>query len=256
MRIPLAATVLVMSLGLGGVGCGAPATQGYGPLDPTAYIEARALLAALRRERDEMRTETIALTIDAPYMPSRLVARGAVAIRPPDAIRMILLGPGGTTAMDLWSVDDRYRFAIPALDIVRVGSLLAPIRAERGLPVDFLRWWLLDPLGGRLLAARRLGNAEGGAGGAGLELLIATDERTTTAIVHDDGRISAHRSWWSPHLVDEEWIEATSLRCGTVVYRQRSTQLVVRATCEASRKGATVRAFDPPTDLGPAVSSP
>ena len=61
---------------------------------------------------------------------------GAIAIAPPvsgvtrpsgegppvdaeGALRMILLGPGGTTALDLWSRGDRFRFAIPALDLLR-----------------------------------------------------------------------------------------------------------------------------------------
>src|SRR5947209_6876614 len=41
--------------------------------------------------------------------------RGVVAVRPGHALRMILIGPGGTTAMDVWLRDGAFRVAIPAI---------------------------------------------------------------------------------------------------------------------------------------------
>lgn len=79
-------------------------------------------------------------------------ARGAVAISPDRAARLVLLGPGGTTALDLWVTRDRYRLAVPSLKIEQRGGI---DRAEaRGLPVGFLRWWFLAPLDGKLVLAR------------------------------------------------------------------------------------------------------
>lgn len=67
---------------------------------------------------------------------------------------MILLGPGGTTAMDVWIGDGRFRVAIPALDRVIHGDRSTPRDRMRGLPVDLLDRWLIRPFGGVVVAAR------------------------------------------------------------------------------------------------------
>lgn len=75
--------------------------------------------------------------------------RGAIAVAPGRAVRMILLGGAGSTMLDAWVSTDRYRIAVPALDSVRRGG-----EAEvADLPVGFLRWWFLAPLTGTLFAA-------------------------------------------------------------------------------------------------------
>ncbi len=78
-------------------------------------------------------------------------ARGAVAIDPGRAARLVLLGPGGTTALDVWITRDRYRLSIPALKLERRGTDAGDMP---GLPLGFLRWWFLAPLEGRLVLAR------------------------------------------------------------------------------------------------------
>lgn len=83
--------------------------------------------------------------------------RGVVMVKPREALRMILLGPGGTTAMDVWIVQGRFRVAIPALDRVVRGDASTPRETMRGLPVDLLWRWLVDPFGGTLVAARAEG---------------------------------------------------------------------------------------------------
>lgn len=235
----LAAALLSFAL----AGC---AVEKAGPpaLDPAAFVEARARLASLTRDIPAERTEKISLTIEAPYIPAGISARGAVAVRAPDSLRMILLGPGGTTAMDLWSRGERFRFAVPAIDRTIVGDAGTPMEEKRGLPVDFLRWWMLRPLGGRLLAARRVGGD--------LEVLLDDGGRVTTATLKDDGTVLAHRRWWSDErgVVDEEWLEATGLGCATVRYRQKSTSLSVVAVCESRRDGASAKAFEEPKEGG------
>jgi len=79
-------------------------------------------------------------------------ARGAVAVSPDRAARLVLLGPGGTTAIDLWVTPDRFRVAIPALKIEKRGG--ADVSEARGVPIGFLRWWFLSPLDGELVLAR------------------------------------------------------------------------------------------------------
>lgn len=113
---------------------------------------ARARLAELRGTLlREPYVERVHVSLFEPFRRSRYEARGAVAVDPERAVRMILLGPGGTTAIDLWVTQERYRFVVPAIGVERKGARRSD--DARGLPVAFFRWWFLSPLGGRLLAA-------------------------------------------------------------------------------------------------------
>lgn len=78
--------------------------------------------------------------------------RGAVAVAPGRALRMILVGPAGRTALDLWADDRRHRVSVPDLDVVESGT------GEARFPVALLRDLLVEPFAGRLLAAGRRGD--------------------------------------------------------------------------------------------------
>ncbi len=75
--------------------------------------------------------------------------RGAIAVAPGRAVRMILVGGAGSTVLDAWVTGARWRVAVPLLDRVERGGLEEP----RDLPIGFLRWWFLTPLNGTLFAA-------------------------------------------------------------------------------------------------------
>lgn len=129
-------------------------TPAVPPLDPSQaeWTEARRRLAELRASPPHPYVEQIRIAMREPRSRRIVVARGAVAVRPGDAMRMILLGPGGTTALDAWVTRDHWRFVVPALELRKRGDLNPP--AEQGLPIAFFRWWFLAPFGGRLLDAR------------------------------------------------------------------------------------------------------
>jgi hypothetical protein len=91
----------------------------------------------------------VRVSLREPRTHRTFAARGAIAVDPHRALRMILLGPGGTTAIDAWVTREAYRFQIPALGLVRRGGA----GSDAALPVDFFRWWFLAPLEGRLLAS-------------------------------------------------------------------------------------------------------
>jgi hypothetical protein len=78
--------------------------------------------------------------------------RGGIAVDPHNAMRMILVGPGGATAIDAWVTKDRWRFAVPALDKVQRGEGDAPA----GLPIGFFRFWFLAPLRGDLVTVQAI----------------------------------------------------------------------------------------------------
>ena len=95
--------------------------------------------------------EKVVVAMREPRTGKVFQARGAVAVDPRHALRMILVGPGGVTALDAWVTDDQFRFVIPPISLERRGG--ADAESARGLPVGFFRWWMLHPLDGRLLAA-------------------------------------------------------------------------------------------------------
>ncbi len=221
-----------VALGLALSGC---ATAGAGGVaatepDPAAFVEAARRIEALKGELGGDRTDTLSLELDAPYLPSSIKARGAIAVRAPDQLRMIMLGPGGTTAMDLWMKADRFRFSIPSLAREISGDSKTPAEQKRGLPVDFLRAFMLDPLGGRMLAASKSGRE--------LRVLLRERDGKISDLTLLDGKaLKLHRAWFNEagELYEEEWIEASGFGCATATYRQKTTQLHVTAHCEKSR---------------------
>ena len=165
-------SLALLALALGSVGCGPPTTASArspyeiiakervqeGPAVPVAVTQyewsiALDRLARLRRGRpDKPYVERIRLAIGDPRTGRQYQARGAVAVSPGVAARMILLGPGGTTALDVWVTKERFRFSVPALALEKRGG--TEPAAAKGLPIGMLRWWFLSPLAGRLLLAR------------------------------------------------------------------------------------------------------
>lgn len=162
--------VLLLALPLGA--CGRPKALGdsaWGSLGDTRGVRSGPVAMAeisqdewtVSRERlERLRehqpkrpyVERVRLSIVEPQTRMRYEARGAVAVNPGQAARMILVGPAGTTALDLWVTKDRYRFAVPGIKLEKRGG--TDPHEMRGLPVGFLRWWFLSPLGGRLLMGR------------------------------------------------------------------------------------------------------
>lgn len=113
----------------------------------------RERLARLRSELPRRPyVERVQIGIVDPRTGKLYQARGAVAVSPHRAVRVVLLGPGGTTAMDLWVTPERFRVVIPALKLERRGG--RDLSEARGLPIGFLRWWFLSPLDGDLVLAR------------------------------------------------------------------------------------------------------
>ena len=158
-------------------------------------------------------------------------ARGAVAVAP-NALRMMLLGPGGTTLLDFWSCGSAYRFALPSFDLVRRGRGESSTQVDHYLPVDFLRYWFLNPLQGRLLFADD-----------GFWLL--REPAGYTRVQQQGERVLIEREG----IARYERIRATTRACGEVVYEPRDLGLKVEVACERiEAKVAPERAFADPDD--------
>lgn len=143
------------------LGCG----RGGPPPTPPPRLTRAELEAGPRLSPAELRTlaraprtdvrQTLRIALLEGVSGRGFEGRGALVVRPGQALRMILLGPGGTTAMDVWIGGPRFRAAIPALDRIVRGDETTPRATMRGLPIDLLRRWLVAPFGGRLVHARR-----------------------------------------------------------------------------------------------------
>ena len=87
---------------------GSPVAEAFGPGAPAgaAWRQARAELAELRAVFAPPLSRTVHVRLAMEHAPTgrRLQARGAVAVGRGDGLRMILVGPGGTTALDLLSL--------------------------------------------------------------------------------------------------------------------------------------------------------
>jgi len=197
-------------------------------------------------------TMNVTLTLDQPHLAKRIRARGAVAVRPPNALRMILLGPGGTTALDLWICGSEFRFAVPAIDLLRRGDATTPVAERRGLPVEFLRWWFLRPLAGRLLAFVDEPPA-------GRRYLLGDGDRVVELRGTRPGLGPIDRRWSVQRrsVQDEESLLIDGELCGKVHYRQRSTGIDLDVQCEKLNVAPPPRrAFVDPDDSSRGCGSP
>ena len=153
----------IAALALAVSGCAASAAPPRHDPTPEEWANARQVLADLRKSaRRDPYVMRVVVAITEPRSGKTVDGRGVVAVDPGRALRMILLGPGGVTALDAWVTPRAWRFAVPALEMVKRGG--ASNEEARGLPVGFFRWWFLAPLDGDLLTAH-------GARGAGEFLL-------------------------------------------------------------------------------------
>lgn len=244
------ATIAITTAILATTACG-PIPKRADPKAPT-LTEWRSALGDLRALReaatsDGPRTLKLALALREPFTGRRTEARGAVALSPERrAVRMILVGPGGTTAFDLWIQADRFRVSVPALDLLRRGDASTPRAEMRGLPVDFLKWWLLDPTRGELTwverapASSRYWLRDGAA-------TVSFELGRTGAVTAERRTILPSRDGAPFTLLDEEKVTADRLGCGRAHYTQASTGVEIDITCEGVEKAPpSDRAFQDP----------
>ena len=152
---------IVASAGAGALGCGGRPTLRVPPsprlagsqVGDAASLSSDALAGYARRPRHDYR-QTISISVVEGVSGRGFEGRGALVVRPSRAMRMILLGPGGATAMDTWIGDGRFRVEIPALSRVSRGDASTPSAQLRGLPIALLWRWVVDPFGGAFVAAR------------------------------------------------------------------------------------------------------
>lgn len=158
---------------------------------------AREMLGALRaRTPEHAYVERVQIALREPRTGKIFEGRGAIAVKPGHAVRMILVGPGGATALDLWLTADRWRMHAPALGPPRRGT-----NAPSELPIGFFRWWFLAPFEGRLLTVDD-GRVVMRSGDATVRLGVAATAS------HRAHVYAVRRAWSSPPGREEtlEWV--------------------------------------------------
>lgn len=205
--------------------------------------QANPRLDALR-QRWAPSSRTLSLSVDLEEQRSghTLSARGACAVRPPDALRLQLVGPAGSLAMDLWIQGDRARLALPVLDRVEH----APEAFGPGRPTAFLRWWLLGPLDGEIVQVWK--SSQGDAFRWALRspregLILVTSAGESLSLERSSGEA-------------REVIEARGGPCGVSSYRSEAAHLTVQLRCEGERSSVAPRAFEDPEGPHPPAPSP
>jgi hypothetical protein len=196
-----------------------------------------ALQAALTSKRQAMAprpwSARVGVTMHEPTAGHTIDARGAIAVAPGRAVRMILVGGAGATVLDAWVTPEKWRVAVPPVALVRRGGTDEP----RDLPVGFLRWWFFRPLEGTVFAASSAPPVTTWLlrdGDAIVELREGPCDRgtLTTATRRVDGR--AER-------IDECCAGASRSASDRVSYEDETTGLAVRIVLEAV-------AYEPPSE--------
>jgi len=139
-------------------------------------------------------TQPITVSFFEPITRKRFEGRGAIGVDPGRAMRMILVGPAGEPALDVWVTRDAWRLVVPAAHYAKRGGRESPSTS----PIGFFRAWFVDRFGGHLLALGRDGElvVRGDDGGtlhvapsrvvrrSGTQTEILTFDRTHARYVH------------------------------------------------------------------------
>ncbi|MCC6521179.1 MAG: hypothetical protein IT373_00825 [Polyangiaceae bacterium] len=215
-----------------------------GPAGLAVWRQARSELEALRRRARPATGYKMEVVVDFEHRPSgtHQRARGAVAVGS-DALRMILLGPGGTTALDVWMCRDAFRMSVPAADLEVRGTLHDEPERLRALPVGFLGYWFLRPYAGSLLAfvpdgaLRRFVLRDGDA---------VVDVRLEPGPAGAPERVTLRRRAPS----GEELFTSDGASCGAVRYREEDVGLELAVECLGLDRDAELpeAAFADPDD--------
>ncbi len=244
--MPWLGGLALLSLSVGCQPLALPRTGGIFAGEPPTTAEWRDARRRLKTLQDvyaptRSRTMNVELDMKLAGGAGAMRSRGAIAVHPAGGLRIVMLGPGGTTAFDLWACEGEFRLAIPAIDHVVRGDARTPPEQLRGLPVEFLRWWFLAPMSGRLLN------------------FMAADEDGWWRFVLRDGESGVDVRGQGPserprslHVIRHvqgavQEVHSDGRACGRVRYQQRPGGVVLKTVCEGWATGLPPsRAFHDP----------
>lgn len=210
-------------------------------LQPADWTDARERLEVLRATwKSQEGTTPVVVRFSGADGIEALEGRGALAVRKPDSIRMIVVAAGGPTAFDLWIRGEQFRMAMPLRDRVVRGRQGERTESSSNLPIGFLRWWLLTPLHGKIAAAYTDGSSH---------RWLLQDERATYDVRHfgADALTIIRRGDGAT-----EQLEVRDPACPRAEYRNDRLGLQVVIACDPAgerRAGTNDRAFEDPDSI-------
>jgi hypothetical protein len=185
-------------------GCAGCATRERPELRPALsfreWSRRRASFSEIRGAIEAQRPYALRVraSIREPRTGHAFEARGAVAVSPHRAARLVLVGPGGGTAIDAWVTPMRWRLAIPPVDFVRRGG--TDTDAAHGLPVGFFRWWFLAPFDGALIMSDAVDTPRFAIlrdGRATVEMFVGvSDGKALVSAVRREAGAIERLQWW------------------------------------------------------------
>lgn len=207
---------------------------------PDDHRQARAWL---RQKRVDMPTHAVGWNVTARFVDERTKlaqsGRGALAVRPPDALRMQLVGPAGKLALDVWLGPTGGRLSSPMMG---ASERTAPGEHRPGRPTGFLAWWMLQRFEGRLLAVERVG--------AERRLIVRTPSGEIVTFVHEEGAGGERLRATRRTAGDEERVSHEGAFCGHSLYASARARISVDVVCGEATPEPRARAFEDP-DLPP-----
>jgi hypothetical protein len=166
-------------------------------------------------------SQTFSVELLEPRSRRRFTGRGALGVDPGRAMRMILVGPMGARALDVWVTRDAWRMQVPAVHLLRRGGSESP----PGLPIGFFRSWFVEPLAGSLLAL--------GPGGA---LVVRDPAGGTLHVSYDEhGASRAIRVRRRHGTQTETLLYRVDAAGGRATYRDEGSGLEVDVTLDATQ---------------------
>jgi hypothetical protein len=209
-------------------------------VSPGTWRRLRKRLIALRKELSPVKAYSyrISTVFHEGHRGNVVKARGAYAAMPPEKFRMQLVGPTGTTAMDVWIRGSQDRLEIPALQLIERNDA----KERPGRPVAFFRWWMLRPLSGKLLQVAILAD--------GYRYWLRAPDGSEIRL---DEKPAAHELRLSRFRENsEEHIVARNAPCGDVVYTHKQAKIQVNVHCDGPGSVPNERVFaDPDAALEP-----
>lgn len=205
--------------------CSVPARPAWSPTDASDWP---ALKQRLEEEREARPCNpwaaVVHVTMREPRAGHVVDGRGAIAVAPGRAVRVVLVGGAGLTLLDAWIAGAKWRIAVPPAQVVRRGGASDD---PADLPVGFLRWWFFTPLDGTLFA--------GAHGDAGTRWLLRAGDAVVEVVRAsglDGGFLTVTRRLHGRSEVVRE--RAATLHAGDwVEYKDEASGLAIRLVVES-----------------------
>lgn len=206
---------------------------------PPEYRLARSWL---QKKRAEQPTSVAGWEVTARFVDERTghaqSGRGALAVRPPEALRLQIVGPAGRLALDVWLGPSGGRLSSPMVGLTERTN---PGEHRAGRPTGFLAWWMLHRFQGRVLAVERAGTEQ--------HVIVRAPSGELVTFVREASDGDTHVRAIRKTAEDEERVAHDGSFCGHSQYTSARARVTVDVRCGEPTPEPRARAFEDPDRL-------